>query len=119
MAVAARRTAGAHADDQQAGGAEVDRGAERVDLAHGAVAVVVVAELDGREQQRYGDAGHEVIQIELRAAADSLHARPVANHLDAIVEGNRMAAVVTGGAQRKGPQVAARDAATNAGAVDV
>jgi len=60
-----------------------------------------------------------MIQSDRRAHSDALHARPVADRVDAVEEGHRAAAAVTGGAQRKGAHVAALDAAANAGTIDV
>ena len=88
-------------------------------MAHGAIAVILIANPDRREQQ--GDRGtrHQVIQGDRRAHSDALHARPVADRVDAVEESHRATAAVTRGAQREGTQVSALDAATDAGAVDV
>jgi len=109
----------AHAEDQQAVGSQVDRRAQGVHLAHGAVAEVLLTDLDGRKQQRDGGARHQVIERQLGAAPDALHPCPVADGVDAVVEGDRAAGAVAGGAQRERPQVPARDAAADAGAIDM
>jgi len=112
-------TPGAHPDDQQAVGSEVDRRAQGVHLAHGAVAEVLLSDLDGRKQQRDRGARHQVIERQLGAAPHALHPCPVADGLDAVEEGDRAAGAVAGGTQRESPQVPARDAAADAGAIDM
>lgn len=109
----------AHADDEQPVRAHVDRRRQRSELAHRAVAVVLGAELHGREQHRNPEARHQVIETERIAPACARGPRPVAHRLDGLVEGDRPRGAIARGTQRHTPQLPACETARNARPVDL
>ena len=82
----------AHADHEDAVGAEVDRRRERRRLPHRAVAVVRARHRHGRKQQRDRRARHQVIDVERRCDAAARGALPGHEWPRALDEGDGLAA---------------------------
>jgi hypothetical protein len=109
----------AHTDYQQPIGAKMDGRAQRIQLAHGAIAEVLIAQTHGWKQHRNRRARHQMVQSHLGTTPEPLNPRPIFDWLDAVVKGNRMTTCIASGTQREGPKVAACDTATYTTAVDV
>ena len=60
----------------EAARAEVHRGTERRELAHGTVAEVVAVDLGRRKDERDGRAGHQHVDVDRRQATVARDARP-------------------------------------------
>ena len=98
----------AHADDEQAICPQVDGGTQRPQLPLRAVAIIFSVDHHRWEQKGYAHAGHQVIQGERMAPADTLLALPLDHGAVAIEKRHRCGAVVAGRAQCERAQRASR-----------
>ena len=109
----------AHADDQQPVRAEMNRGAQRIQLTHRAVAEELIAEASSAETTAGSPSSPSDDPASARSGARCAASATTRDRLDAVVESDRLARSIARRAQRERVQVAARDAAADAGAVDV
>ncbi len=113
----AGRPPGAHADDQQPIGAEMNRWAQRIHLPHGPITEVFLAQAHRREQQRDGDARHQVIQRQRSSTPHALRPCPVLNRILGVVEGDIEPGDIARRTEGQRAQMAALDARSNAAPV--
>ena len=95
----------AYPDHQQAVGAQVDGRAQRRGLAHGSIAEVLLMQEDRAEQERNGQARHQVLERELHARALTGGAGPGLDGSGARIESDRVRLGIAGRADADRLQV--------------
>ena len=109
----------AHPDHQQAVRSQVDGRTQRRGLAHGAVAEVLLMQKDRAEQERNGQARHQVLEGELHPCALARRPGPWLDGPGACVEGDRVRLGIAGRADADRLQVLLVHAARNAVEIEV
>ena len=108
-----------HADHEQAVGPQVQRGADRRDLAHRAVAEVLAVDVHRREDERQRAGGEQVIERDRHRHADAPRALPRLHPRRALIKTHRLARGVARAGDAEGGQVAAVDRALDRREVEV